>query len=90
LENQERRLEWINMSQYSVQWWHLVNKTTKIQVPQTAENFTSWAASSFSRRTLLHGVSYWSVTLIKLLKKSSDLFSDTVRQVWQELHLVSV
>jgi hypothetical protein len=49
---------WIELAQDRDRWQALVNVVMKLYVPQNVGNFlTSCKLVSFSRRTLLHGVS---------------------------------
>jgi hypothetical protein len=51
-------MEWIGLAQDRGRWWVLVNAVMNLWVPKNAGNFlTSCKPVSFSRRTLLHGVS---------------------------------
>jgi hypothetical protein len=51
-------MDWIGLAQDRDRWWTLVNVVTNLRVPQNAGNFlTSCKLVSFSRRTVLHGVS---------------------------------
>jgi hypothetical protein len=50
--------DWIRMAQDRDRWRALVSEVRNLRVPQNAGNFlTSCKTVSFSRRTLLHGVS---------------------------------
>ena len=51
-------MDWIYLDQDRDRWWTLVNAIMNLRVPQHAGNFlTTWEPVSFSRRTLLRGVS---------------------------------
>jgi len=51
-------MDWIDLTEDRDRWRALMNTVTNLRVLQNAENFlTSSKPVSFSRRTLLHGVS---------------------------------
>jgi hypothetical protein len=51
-------VDWIGLAQDSLRWWALVNAVMNLQIPKNVGNFlTSCKPVSFSRRTVLHGVS---------------------------------
>ena len=50
--------DWIGLAQARDRWRALVSGVRNLRVPQNAGNFlTNCKVASFSRRTLLHGVS---------------------------------
>jgi hypothetical protein len=50
--------DWIGLAQNRDRWWALVSAVMNLRVPKNAGNFlTSCKPFSFSRSTLLHGVS---------------------------------
>jgi len=51
-------VEWIHLAQGKAQWRDLVNPVMNLRVPRKAGiSWLNWTSISFSRRTLLHGVS---------------------------------
>jgi hypothetical protein len=54
-------MDWINLTQDKDQWRGLVSMVMNLLVASNAEDMlTSWVTVSFSRRTLLYGISYLS------------------------------
>jgi hypothetical protein len=54
----ERGMDWIDLARNRNRWWALANEVTDFRDPENSGNFlTGWKTISFSRRTLLHGVS---------------------------------
>jgi hypothetical protein len=53
-------VDWIQVAQDTDQWWALVNAIMKLGFHNRRKYFlTSYVIISSSRRTLLHGVSYF-------------------------------
>ena len=51
-------MDWIDLAQHRIRWWALVNAVMNLRVPLNAGNFLpSRRPVSFSRRTVLRGVS---------------------------------
>ena len=51
-------MDWIDLAQDRIMWWALVNVVMNLRVPSNEGTFlTSSRPASFSRRTLLQGVS---------------------------------
>jgi hypothetical protein len=52
-------VNWMHLAQDTDQFWAVVNMVMNLRVPQKVENFlTTRVTTGFSRRTLLHAVSY--------------------------------
>jgi hypothetical protein len=61
-------MDWMHLAQDRDHWLPLVNTVMKSRFPADAVNIlTSWATISFSRRTLLHGVSLVSQSVSQLV-----------------------
>jgi hypothetical protein len=61
--------DWIELAQDRDRWRELANMVMNLQVPLNVGNFlTSCKPVSFSRRTLLHGISKKVVTLFPCLQ----------------------
>jgi hypothetical protein len=55
----------IHLAQDRDQWRVVVKTVMNLRIPYKAGNFlTSWVTISFTRRTLLHGVSYIECELV--------------------------
>jgi hypothetical protein len=54
-------VDWIRVAQDRDRWQEFVKTVMSLRVPREAWNFlTSWATTTFSRKTLLHAVSaFW-------------------------------
>jgi hypothetical protein len=66
-------IEWIDLAQERDTWQALVNAVMDLRVPLSAENFlTSRRLVSFSRRTVLSGVSK-NIRLVRPYSKSISL-----------------
>ena len=53
-------MDWIKLAQDRDRLWARVNAVPNLRVSQNARNFfTNYKPVSFSRRSLLHGVSMW-------------------------------
>jgi hypothetical protein len=53
-------VDWMHLAQDRYQWWAPVKTEMNLRVAWKVSNFlTNWVTISFSRRTQLHGVSYW-------------------------------
>jgi hypothetical protein len=51
----------MHLAQDRNQWWTVLSRVMNLWVPYTARNLlTNWVTVSYSRRPLLHGISYFS------------------------------
>jgi hypothetical protein len=58
LERLDGGMDWINLAEDRDRWRTVVNAVMDLRVPQNAVNFLSSSGRfSFSKRTLIHGVS---------------------------------
>ena len=74
-------MDWIDLAHGMDRWRWLVNVVMHVLVPLNAGNFlTGWEPVSFSRRTLLHGVSY-QMNSFRFLYKISFLDA-FVTELW--------
>jgi hypothetical protein len=74
-------VDWIHLAEDRDQCTTFVNTVMKFRVPYKVGNFlTSWATVGFSRRSLLHGVSQFVISLSVCLS-SVSLLRNSCRQL---------